>query len=127
MIVNPEMLNGSVIMSRIRLARNLTGLPFKIEDGNLGREVVKNVNRALIKSETFNLYYMSNFSSYQLEAMKERHLISQNLIDNKECGAVLINGDETLSIMINEEDVIREQSFYKGFHLQFLFIFLLVL
>ena len=118
MIVNPDMLKGSVIKSRIRLARNLTGLPFKIRDNSLGREVVKNVNRALIKSDTFNLYYISNFSAYQLEALKERHLISQNLIDNKESGAVLINNNETLSIMINEEDIIREQCFEKGFHLQ---------
>jgi protein arginine kinase len=54
----------------------------------------------------------------KLEAMKERHLISQNLIDNRKCGAVLINQDESLSIMINEEDVIREQCFMKGLSLQ---------
>ncbi len=118
MINNLDLLNGTVIMSRIRLARNLVGYPFRIPNSEIAREVVKGVNRALIKCDTFNLYYMSNFSSYQLEAMKERHLISQNLIDNKDSGAVLINTDETLSIMINEEDIIREQCFTKGLNLQ---------
>jgi protein arginine kinase len=49
--------------------------------------------------------------------MKERHLISQNLIDNRMGGAVLINQDESISVMVNEEDVIREQCFMKGLKL----------
>ena len=114
---NPDLYSGNIVMSRVRLARNLENCPFLVKSEKVAREIVKEVNRALIKCGTFNLYQMSNLSDIKLEAMKERHLISQNLIDNKKCGAVLINSDESLSIMINEEDVIREQCFMKGLRL----------
>ena len=118
MSITPDLYTGNIIMSRVRLARNLNGFPFKVKDEAKAREIVKNVNRALVKTDTFDLFYMSNLTEMKLEAMKERHLISQNLMDNRKCGAVLINQDESLSIMINEEDVIREQCFMKGLRLQ---------
>ncbi len=108
---------GTVIMSRVRLARNLKDYPFQVTDPMIARDIVKKVNRALVKCDTFNLYYSANLNYTTLEAMKERHLISQNLIDNKDCGAALVNQDESISIMINEEDIIREQCFLKGLRL----------
>ncbi len=113
----PDLYKGNIVMTRVRLARNLKGYPFKVKNTVAAREIVKKVNRALVRSDTFNLFYMSNLSDLKLEAMKERHLISQNLIDNRECGAVLINPNESISVMINEEDVIREQCFMKGLRL----------
>ena len=105
--VSPELLRGNVITTRIRLARNLKDYPFYVRDTQQAKEIVKKVNRALVKSDTFNLYYVCNMDKLSLEAMKDKHLISQNLIDNPIGGAVLINSSEDLSIMINEEDVIR--------------------
>ncbi len=109
-----ELFRGNIIMSRVRLARNLNGYPFSVTDQTLSREIVKKVNRAIVKCGTFNLYYMSNFSDVKLEAMKEKYLISQNLIDNRSAGAVLISADKSVSVMVCEEDVIREQCFMKG-------------
>lgn len=114
---NLDLFAGNIIMSRIRLARNVAGYPFSIRDESMAKEIVKKVNRALVRSDTFNLLYVSNFSDMKLESMKERHLISQNLIENRDFGAVLINQDESISIMINEEDHIREQCFMWGFRL----------
>ena len=116
-IVNPDIFKGNIIMTRVRLARNISGYPFSIKDQTVAREIIKNVNRALVRFDTFNLFYMSNLSDIKLEAMKERHLISQNLIDNRDCGAALVNQDESLSVMINEEDVLREQCFMRGLRL----------
>ena len=112
--VRLDLYKGNIIMSRVRLARNLAGYPFKVRDVQTAKEIIKKVNRALVRTDTFDLFYMSNLSGLKLEAMKERHLISQNLIENRECGAALINQDESISVMINEEDVIREQCFMKG-------------
>lgn len=112
-LLNPDLYSGNIIMSRVRLARNLRDMPFTLDPVS-AREAVKKVNRALVKKDTFNLYFVSNLDDLTLEAMKERHLISQNLIENRESGAALVNADESLSIMINEEDVIREQCFMKG-------------
>lgn len=116
-VFDRELYAGNIITSRVRLARNLSGYPFKIKNVSEAKDIVKKVNRALVKSDTFNLYFTANLSDIKLEAMKERNLISQNLIDNRACGAALINQDESISIMVNEEDVIREQCFMKGFSL----------
>ncbi len=117
-IDNPDLYLGNIITTRIRLARNVSGYPFHIEDYNLAREIVKKVNRALVRTDTFNLFYVSNLSDIKLESMKEKHLISQNLIENREFGAVLINTDQSISVMINEEDHIREQCFVRGLRLK---------
>ena len=116
-ITSPDIFKGNIIMSRVRLARNLKGYPFKVTRPALAKEIVKKVNRALVRSDTFDLFFTANLSPMQLEAMKERHLISQNLIDNRSCGAALINQDKNVSVMINEEDVIREQCFMRGLSL----------
>lgn len=116
-MIMPDLLSGSIITTRIRLARNLSGYPFNIKDVPAAKNVIKNVNRALVKCGTFNLYYVGNLDAVSLEAMKERHLISPELMENRKCGAVLINSDETLSVMVHEEDVIREQCFMRGLRL----------
>ena len=118
MTITPDLMSGSIITTRIRLARNLRGYPFRITDVSTAKSIIKKVNRALIKSDTFNLYYVSTMDAVSLEAMKERHLISLNLMENRSCGAVLINTDESVSVMVHEEDVIREQCFMKGLRLK---------
>ena len=115
--VSPENFEGNIITTRIRIARNVWGYPFKVEDTKTANEIVKKVNRALIKCGTFNLYHMRNLSDIETEAMKAKHLISQALIDNKEFGVALVNEDESISVMVHEEDVIREQCFMKGLRL----------
>ncbi len=117
-VIIPDLLKGTIITSRVRLARNVNGYPFRIENPATATDMVKKVYRALNKADTFNLYYTANVSPLKLEAMKEQHLISQNLIDNRLCGAALISADKTVSVMVNEEDVIREQCFMKGLRLE---------
>lgn len=116
-ITNPDLFQGNIIMSRVRLARNLKDYPFRVTNPTVAKEIVKKVNRALVRTDTFDLYFTSNLSELKLEAMKERHLISNALIENRLCGAALINTDESISVMVNEEDVIREQCFMKGLSL----------
>ena len=116
-IINPDEYAGNIVMTRIRLARNLKGYRFKVDNVSVAKDIVKKVNRALVRSDTFNLHYVSNLSPLQAEAMKERHLIIKNLVENVKCGAVLINQDESISVMINEEDHLREQCFMKGLRL----------
>ena len=114
MIYTPELIEGIVVTTRVRFARNLKDYPFRITDPVFSREVVKSVNRALVKCDTFNLVFTANLSDLTLEAMKEKHLISNALIENKKFGATLVNAKQDISVMIHEEDVIREQCFMKG-------------
>lgn len=115
-IESPELYRGNVVMTRVRLARNLRDYPFR-NNAVDAKEIVKKVNRALLKCDTFNLLFMSNFDMLSLESLKEQHLISQALIENKVSGAALINSDKSISVMVNEEDVIREQCFMRGLRL----------
>ncbi len=116
--VSPDLYSGNIIKTRIRFARNLSGYPFRVGNERQANEIVKKVNRALIKCDTFNLYFVKNLSPVTLEAMKERNIISQNLMQNREYGAALVNADESLSVMINEEDHVRAQCFMNGLRLK---------
>ena len=115
-VIDTELYRGNIVMTRIRLARNLKDFPFKAEPVT-AKEIVKKVNRALLKCDTFNLYFTANLDDLTLEAMKEKMLISEALIENRQSGAALINADKSISVMVNEEDVIREQCFMKGLRL----------
>lgn len=112
--INYDLLEGTIVKTRIRLARNLKGYPFRITNEQDAKEVVKKINRALVKCDTFNLYFSNNLTNLKLEEMKEKHLISNALIENKELSAFLLSADQTVSVMVHEEDVIREQCIMKG-------------
>lgn len=108
-----------VISSRIRLARNVSGLPFpsKLNDERASL-VARKVYDAVNPTDNYDLYKMSNISEVDGSVLMEKHLISADLLHNDQFGAAIINESETVSIMINEEDHIREQSILKGFRLQ---------
>ncbi len=113
--MNNKNINDVVMSSRVRLARNIAGLPFggKI-DAKAARAIPHDIYSALSKDETLRLYRVGEISATDGAVLMEKHLISADLLSNKESGAVLINESETLSIMINEEDHIREQCILAG-------------
>ena len=59
---------------------------------------------------------MNELSGEQKTLLSEMHLISLDLADSKN-GAVIVNQDETVSIMINEEDHLRIQLMLPGLQL----------
>jgi len=113
-----DMIKNVVVSSRIRLARNIEGLPFPHKLG--GEEAfafMKKVSDLLTESEDFDTFLMSQTDDVKKRAMVEKHLVSIDLTRKNQFGAVLVSKDESLSIMLNEEDHIREQSIVKGFSL----------
>ncbi|MDY2842209.1 MAG: hypothetical protein SOT08_06000 [Candidatus Borkfalkiaceae bacterium] len=109
-----DLYRGNIVSTRVRFARNFEEYPFRIKEPDAAREIAKEVELALINRDKFTLYFMSECDDIKKEAMKERHLISSALVKNSDCGAVLINEDESVSVMINEEDVLREQCIMRG-------------
>ena len=111
---NPDI----VISTRVRLARNLDGIPFpnrlsnKIETINSIKQAVFQSNSTI--SADFEDVGLSNMSETEKLKLSERHLISPQMLSgtDKEC---LINKDKTVSIMIMEEDHIREQVILGGY------------
>ncbi|MCL2062191.1 MAG: ATP--guanido phosphotransferase [Firmicutes bacterium] len=104
-----------IVSSRVRLARNAAGLPFpRLLKPEIAHGVTKDVYSALQKKGGFTLYNMARLSALDGQVMKEKHLISQDLLRNKQSGAVIINEAETISVMVNEEDHVRIQCILGG-------------
>lgn len=116
--------NDIAVSCRIRLARNIQGLPFPnrmtLDDK---RELNTRVKEAILNSNTpfsKSLKYinMCDIPEIQRYAMVERHIISPEFAaKTEECGIILSN-DESISIMIGEEDHIRIQVILGGMQLE---------
>lgn len=115
--------NDVVISSRIRLARNLKDIPFpnKLSE-NDAKDIVKKVEDAFYSvpymKEQYKTIYLWQSDDISNMAHLEKHLISKKLISNKNEGAFILGKDETVSIMLNEEDHIRLQSITGGLNLK---------
>lgn len=109
-----------VISSRIRLARNLRDYPFphllnlqqKNEIANKVKEALENSNSYIAKS--FSFINMARLSAIEASSLVERHLISPAFAKDRAGKYLLITDDETISIMINEEDHLRIQVLSEG-------------
>lgn len=108
-----------VVSSRARLSRCLDQVPFPNKiDAAVGDKIINQVYRAIAEEDSFKVYKMKDLSKNDAYVLQEKHLISHDLIENIECGGVCINEPETISIMINEEDHIREQCILPGLNLE---------
>ena len=105
------MMSEAVVSTRIRLARNLKEYPFPIRlTADKAREIVDQVGKALQDSELkFHRIDMDAIPDTLRAAMIERHLVSPDFISEQEGRAVYLSDDNTVSIMVNEEDHIRLQ------------------
>lgn len=114
--------NPIILSSRIRIARNLVNVPFPGKlNKEQAREVVKKVEEGIYSSsftkDKYSTIYLWEKNDLETLAYFEKNLISKNLIKNKENSAFIIDKDETLSLMVNEEDHIRLQCITGGFNI----------
>lgn len=110
-------LSGDIVASsRIRLARNLNGYPFpsRLKDEKQAKEIIRSVSSAINKIDEFRLYYMDGVSEEEALNLVENHLISPVLLQRPHYSAALINDRRDVSVMINEEDHLREQCIVRG-------------
>jgi protein arginine kinase len=111
-----------VLMTRIRLARNLAGQSFPGWAREAQRaEVLTACREALLASAPMKRSAhaaVSELTELQKQMLVERHLISRELSGSSAGSGVVINKDQTLSVMINEEDHLRIQVLRAGFQLK---------
>lgn len=113
------MQDNTIVSTRIRLARNIDGLPFPHKLKELpARKITDGVERALTNVDRFSRFDMSEISQLDGTILQEKHLISPDLLTESPFGSVLISSDETVSVMVNEEDHIREQVILPGLSLE---------
>ena len=111
-------INNFVVSSRVRLARNINGFNFPHKlDHEKAYELIKKTYDVVSVCGNYTMRIMAQMSEIERGAYVERHLISPALAKSDRIGAVIVDGDEKVSIMLNEEDHIRAQCIESGFHL----------
>jgi protein arginine kinase len=116
--------DGEIVMSsRIRLARNICGIPFPYLASDSQTEVVtKQVQEASseLSEQMGNMQFfrIHDIPTLQRQVFVEKHLISPLLTKEPYNSAVLLRSDEAISIMINEEDHLRIQCLLPGLQLE---------
>src|SRR2546425_2599800 len=111
-----------VMSSRVRLARNLKGFPFpgwaKKADRVKALEVVRPAVETLPQMAGAFSETMDNFSAMDKQILVERHLISREHAAKGVGSGLVLNREETLCVMINEEDHLRMQALRPGLQLR---------
>ncbi len=107
-----------VISSRIRLARNLSGVPFPnaLKNKKDVSDKIKNSVLNGVLGNEFKEYNFDEINQVTKNALAEEHLVSPDMTEG-EGRIALINNDKTMSLMIMEEDHIRLQVIYGGYKL----------
>ena len=106
-----------VVSSRIRLARNIEGIPFTPK---CKKEDLKKVYD-LMKDATLKLDYglkffdLKDIDTLTKQSLAEKRIISPDFAkNNKPYSAIIINDDENICITINEEDHVKIQVYSSG-------------
>lgn len=109
--------NDVAVTTRVRIARNVKGIPYP---GKMSRsaaeKIINDVWSALDTSplkKELKLYIMAETPERERVSLVERHIISPELAKSP-IGAAIISNDKSISIMINEEDHLRIQVFAQG-------------
>lgn len=116
--LNHEKNDDIVFSVRVRLARNFAGFPFpnKMTDEqkfSVIQKVSDAINNSSVSKE-FNFVDINKLSENELYSLVERHIISPDFAKNTKGRALILNENESVSVMINEEDHIRIQSISTG-------------
>jgi protein arginine kinase len=111
-----------VFSSRVRLARNLRGFPFPGWAKKADRiQVYEKVAGAVAGVPALAGCFcdtLDKLSALERQLLVERHLISREHAARTGGGGVVLNRQETLCLMINEEDHLRMQSLRPGLQLR---------
>ena len=115
-----------VISSRIRLARNIKGIPFTTKCKPEDLEKVINIMNNEVNSLGYGLklFRMDKIDNVTKLSLIEKRLISPKFVAKTENSitqnlkAILLNDDENICIMVNKEDHLRIQVFSAGLDLE---------
>jgi protein arginine kinase len=111
-----------VVSSRVRLARNLAAHRFPLSaDAAEMDEISEEIGEAL--AESGSARDLTNIPLQALSALDRRFLVERHLISREHEEAegprsVALREDETVSVMINEEDHLRLQALKSGLQLE---------
>jgi len=109
------LIETTVTSTRVRLARNLCSYHFPAKlDKKDAQEIIKAVGYELNRVDNFTEYDIGKTDPDEVTFLLEKHLISPDLIRRKDISAAFISSDKEVSVMVNEEDHLREQYILRG-------------
>ncbi len=107
-----------VLSSRVRLARNYEDLPFDLASQPEQAETcilrTASAIRQAGEEKKYDLLRLRDIGDVNRRAMAESHLISRDLLRNPDTAAVFVRRDNSMSIMVNEDDHLRIQAVRTG-------------
>lgn len=104
----------TVISSRVRLARNISGYPFASKlDAAGANEIIEKVSVPL-ESAGFRKILFSDISPVMATSYVERHYVSPEFATKDSPHALLLQETGGLAVMVCEEDHLRIQSILPG-------------
>jgi protein arginine kinase len=110
--------DGIVVSSRIRLARNVAGVPFQRKLTKIRQqELVERLNDAMERASGWTgglTLQLPKLTDAERLALVERQLISRELAAAKRPAGVCVSDNEIFSVMLNEEDHVRLQVIQSG-------------
>jgi len=111
-----------VMSSRVRLARNLKGFAFpgwaKKAERVRTLEAIKPAVESLTQMGECFSESMDNLTAVDKQILVERHLISRDHAAKNAGSGLVLNKEESLCVMINEEDHLRMQALRPGLQLK---------
>lgn len=106
-----------VLSTRVRLSRNLKGIPFKTRCTKEELKKVFDTLKEVTPLLGYNLKFiaMEDIDNLTKQTLVEKHIISPDFAKTKvPYTAIIINEEENICIMVNEEDHIKLQVFTSG-------------
>ena len=110
-----------IISSRVRLSRNIEGIPFVSKCKTEELKTVYKKMKEIVPIIGYGLKFISlkDLNDLNREALVEKNLISSEFAKSKNpFSAIIINDEENICITINEEDHIKLQVFSSGLELE---------
>ena len=111
-----------VVSSRVRLARNIHGFIFLTlanEKQQLEIETeVRNKLEPALQYANITYFALKELNSLERGLLVERHLVSRDMANGNGARGLLVNKNESLSIMVNEEDHLRLQALKSGLQIE---------
>ena len=110
-----------VVSTRIRLARNLEDYRFpekiSIEDADSMMDKIMGVIKGNLKGN-YDYFKITDLDRVERKGFIENHIISPTLLRYPNKSGFFLRDDETVNIMVNEEDHIRIQALLPGLNFE---------
>ena len=114
--------NDLILCSKLSLARNLEGVLFtdklEVEDAKKNVDKLSNVIFNKLNDEELKIIKFWDNQIDYIKSYEAKLLVTKELVKRKDRAALIINKEETISIMINEVDHLNIQCTTEGMNLK---------